>query len=137
MAKKLAIATTTATKSIEDQINEVNQFFGTSPEIEKDRTLMEIFTEWKKENPNFTPILTKRQIALLTNFLTKYKEIFGKTSDKISEAITPEIAFGFLGQIYEIYEISEKSRNLSMVEFMLVIQYVTPQIEKSFRSLVS
>jgi hypothetical protein len=134
MAKKLTataqIENAQIEKSFEEQIAELNSHFEIKED--KDRTLLEIFTDWK-----VSPVLERNQTKkALTWIKANFKDIEKITKqDQTLDNVFGSLDFieKFETFILDLYGI-KTPQNLSMKELGNIINFLMPQIQKSFRA---
>jgi uncharacterized protein YfbU (UPF0304 family) len=117
-------------KSFEEQMAELNAHFGIKED--KDRTLLEIFTDWK-----VSPVLERNQTKKALEWIkANFKDIEKITKqdqnlDNVFESL--DFIEKFETFILDLYGI-KTPQNLSMKELGNIINFLKPQIEKSFRA---
>jgi uncharacterized protein YfbU (UPF0304 family) len=133
MAKKTTTAPVEISqveKSFEEQMAELNAHFGIKED--KDRTLLEIFTDWK-----VSPVLERNQTKKALEWIkANFKDIEKITKqdqnlDNVFESL--DFIEKFETFILDLYGI-KTPQNLSMKELGNIINFLKPQIEKSFRA---
>jgi len=117
-------------KSFEEQMAELNAHFKIKEN--KDRTLLEIFTEWK-----VSPVLAREQTQKALKWIKEnLKDIEKMTKqDQTVDNVFENLDFinNFESFVLDLYGI-KTPQNLSMKELGNITNFLMPQIQKSFRA---